>query len=74
MHKHKALLNSANTSLNPQFILDTQLSKDKEARMGIPDELTTSYCLKHPDFFPEVNGLAVIEAKVQGTQVSKKRC
>ncbi|KAF9642030.1 hypothetical protein BDM02DRAFT_3194047 [Thelephora ganbajun] len=71
MLRHKVLLDSA--SLNPQFILEIQLGKEEETRMGILGEFITSYHTKHPGLFPEGEDLITIEAKAQDTRVNKKR-
>ena len=71
MLRHNALLNSA--SLNPCFILKIQLSKEEEMKMGVVDEVVTSYRAEHPGLFPEGEELATIRAKAKDTQVSKKR-
>jgi hypothetical protein len=73
MLRHKALLDNVAAGLDPQFVLDIQLGKDEETKMGIPDELTTSYRTNHFRLFPDAEDLLAIEAKAQGTRMSKKR-
>jgi len=69
--KHNNLLNNA--SLDPRFVIEIQVSKDDEIKMGIPNDLVINYRAQNPRLFPEGADLAAIEAKVQGNPVSKKR-
>jgi len=69
--RHNGLLNSA--SLNPRFIIEIQVSKEEEIKMGVPDDLIINYRAQNPGLFPEGADLAVIEAKSQDSPVSKKR-
>lgn len=74
MLTHKTLLENA--GLDPHFILEIQLDKEEETRMGIPNELVTDYYTKHPSLFPDGEDLAAIETKAQDSQdprMSKKR-
>jgi len=71
MLRHNVLLGDA--GLNPSFILEVQVSKEEEMRMGVLDELVTGYRAKHPGLFPDGEDLTMIEAKAQDTRVSKKR-
>ena len=71
MLRHNALLDSA--SLDPRFILEIQLSEEEETKMGVVDEVVTSYRAEHPGLFPEGEELAAIRAKAEDTRVSKKR-
>jgi len=69
--RHNGLLNG--TGLDPQFIIEIQVGKEEEVKMGVPNDFIVDYRAQNPGLFPEGADLAAIEAKAQGDPVSKKR-